>query len=228
MMGLGARQAIFDYENGKGLAYGYRARRAALFKSFVATHYAGVQRLSIVDFGGTETFWKSVGLDYLSEIGASVTLVNLTAPDVERRDIFTAVAGDARSFTAKAPYDICFSNSCIEHVGQVAEMIRFRDAVRGAARGYFIQTPNFWFPIEPHFVMPGFHWLPKSAQAWLIRHVQMGHFPKVSSRLDSYALAESCHLLTPRVFAELFDDAEIARERAYGLTKSLIAMRGPV
>ena len=63
-----------------------------------------------------------------------------------------------------ASFDIAFSNSVIEHLSTFENQARMAAEVRRVARAYWVQTPNFWFPIEPHFLVPAWHWLP----GWLM------------------------------------------------------------
>jgi hypothetical protein len=44
-----------------------------------------------------------------------------------------------------------------------------REAMR-VGKKLWIQTPNRWFPIEPHFLTPFVHWLPEEARKRLVRN----------------------------------------------------------
>ena len=59
----------------------------------------------------------------------------------------------------------------IEHVGNHGAQQRFAEEIRRVGRNYYVQTPNRWFPVEPHFVTPFIHYLPGSLQfPWLLRY----------------------------------------------------------
>ena len=101
----------------------------------------------------------------------------------------------------------------------------FASEVRRLAPKYFVQTPNFWFPMEPHFMTPFFHWLPEPTRAALIRNVALGSWPKAPTVEESFAWVQSARLLDRKMVACLFPDAELAVERVLGLPKSLMAIR---
>jgi len=56
-------------------------------------------------------------------------------------------------------FDLAYCSSVIEHVDR-----RDRDAfareLRRVARGWYVQTPAYSFPVEPHALLPFAHWLP--------------------------------------------------------------------
>jgi ubiquinone/menaquinone biosynthesis C-methylase UbiE len=61
-------------------------------------------------------------------------------------------------------FDWVHSSAVLEHVGDTARQIAFvREAWRVACKGVFVTTPNRWFPVEIHTVLPLVHWLPKRA-----------------------------------------------------------------
>jgi hypothetical protein len=122
-------------------------------------------------------------------------------------------------------HDLVHSNSVIEHVGIWDNMLRVAANVRRLAPAYFVQTPYFWFPIEPHFRVPLFHWLPESLRYRLILACSLGYHRKASSVSDAVRSVQSAVLLDCRQYATLFPDAEIRCERFCGLTKSLMAIR---
>jgi len=58
-------------------------------------------------------------------------------------------------------FDLAYCSSVIEHVAP-ARRAAFAAEVRRVARGWFVQTPAWTFPLEPHSLLPGAHWLPVS------------------------------------------------------------------
>jgi FkbM family methyltransferase len=58
-------------------------------------------------------------------------------------------------------FDFVHSNAVVEHVGDRAMQRRFIGELwRVARKGIFVTTPNRWFPVEFHTMLPLLHWLP--------------------------------------------------------------------
>jgi predicted SAM-dependent methyltransferase len=57
-------------------------------------------------------------------------------------------------------YDILFCNAVLEHVGSREQQKRFFSECVRISRQAFITTPNRWFPVEMHTIIPFLHWLP--------------------------------------------------------------------
>jgi hypothetical protein len=93
---------------------------------------------------------------------------------------------------------------------------------------YWVQTPNRYFPLEPHLLTPFVHWLPGNLQrAWVTKWTIWDWIERPSQdRRDYYIhhFLEDIRLLSASELAALFPDAEILRERSFGGTKSLIAV----
>ena len=104
-------------------------------------------------------------------------------------------------------------------------MVHFAKELSRVSQKYFVQTPNFWFPIEPHFRTLFFHWLPKPIRIWLILHFNLGHKKKAESVWHAVKKVESARMLNKKMFQELFKDAEILTEKLFGFHKSLIAIK---
>jgi hypothetical protein len=97
--------------------------------------------------------------------------------------------------------------------------------VRRLAPRYFVQTPNFWFPVEPHFRLPFIHWLPEPWRASIVMRRACGFYPRARSCNEARCIIDDARLIDARAMSELFPDAVIERERFAGFTKSLIAIR---
>jgi len=60
-------------------------------------------------------------------------------------------------------FDIAFSNAVVEHVGSREDQRRFVHELCRVAPRVFVSTPNRWFPVEVHTLVPFVHWLPRGA-----------------------------------------------------------------
>jgi hypothetical protein len=118
-----------------------------------------------------------------------------------------------------------FSNSVIEHVGAWPAVRAMARSIVGSGKPYYVQTPNFWFPIEPHFRFLGWQWMPESWRAALMLRRQRGFRKKSESYDDAMAEIESVKLLTKRQMRELFPGAVVHTEWFAALPKSFMAIR---
>jgi hypothetical protein len=228
-------QRIGDYSSPTSLGSRFRAKRIAPLREMIADISHKTGRCSIIDVGGTRKYWSIIPSDFLRDHGVSILITNIA--EIGGASSLGTADGDAifRHAYADAcdlPYpdksfDILHSNSVIEHVGNWEAQLRFSREVERVASAYFVQTPNYWFPWEPHFGMLGFQFLPVPLQISLLMARKRG-FRQQAATVDAAVRSiQSCQLLDERRFRALFPDAELVRERFFGLTKSLMAIRRP-
>jgi hypothetical protein len=213
---------IADHREADTIASKLRQKRFTLFMRLLAK----VPRpIKILDVGGTQEFWERMG--FTSEPGVEVVILNV-GKVTTAHDNFVSIVGDARDMKsfARDEFDVVFSNSVIEHVGTYADQRRMADEVKRVGRRYFLQTPNRYFPIEPHFLVPFFQFLPLSVRAFLVRHFDVGWYTKIPDKHAAIKEVASIRLLTRRELATLFPGAAIYKEQFLGLTKSLIVYDG--
>lgn len=216
-------KTLGDNSNATSLANAMRRRRFAFFMSLLEE----VPRpLRILDVGGEQQFWNIMGREHLE--GINVTLFNLRAQPVPGGN-FESVTGDARNLSryGNASFDVVFSNSVIEHLGpDFPDQQRMADEIRRVGRRYFVQTPNRYFPLEPHFLTPGFQFMPVSVRVWLVSHFNVGWYQRIPDKLEARREVESVALLSKGQLRRLFPEARIYREKILGITKSLVAYHG--
>lgn len=206
------------------LATRMRRRRFTFFLSLLKKAKQPVTK--ILDVGGTEDFWRMMGVDALGE--ARITLLNLVREPVSGSR-FTSVVGDARDLSrfGDGSFDVVFSNSVIEHLGPgVAGQQSMANEIRRVAKRYFVQTPNRYFPIEPHFLTPGFQFMPMELRVWLLSRFGVGWYARIPDRSKAKREVESIELLSERQVRRLFPGAQIYKEKFGGITKSFVAYHG--
>ncbi|BAQ72493.1 galactosyltransferase [Pseudomonas sp. Os17] len=219
---------LTNYDNPRALATRLRSRRIGPLRDMIEQAYARHGHVNLLDVGGTQKYWKILPATYLASRRVSITLLNTQPVHQPPLSPFSALCADGCDLSQfeNGAFHIVHSNSVIEHVGSPERVERFaRELVRVAER-YFIQTPDFWFPLEPHCMTPFFHWLPRRLRVGLVRQVALGHWQRAANHEQAEFLVDSVRLLTRRQMQVLFPTARIIRERILGLPKSLIAV-GP-
>ena len=140
--------------------------------------------------------------------------LDVTGVDLEARPGYPGpfVQADA---TRRLPFedgefDLAYSNSLIEHLPP-ADRPAFAAEVKRVASKWWVQTPAFGFPLEPHALLPAAHWLPPTIRR---RYWRLG----VGGDWEEISLLRRAELVA------LFGEPVIA-ERIGPLAKSWIAVR---
>ena len=178
----------------------------------------------ILDVGGTNLFWEQRG--WAGRQDVEVVLLNLEAEPPKHENIEPR-AGDATNLSefADLSFDVVFSNSVIEHLGTYEAQAAMAAEVRRVAPVYWVQTPNFWFPVEPHFLTPAWHWLPVDVRVALLRRRRWGWRGPCPEADQARALVREIRLMRGRELRGLFPDATLKEERIGPLVKSFVAVR---
>lgn len=111
---------------------------------------------------------------------------------------------------ADREFDLVYCSSVIEHVPP-ARREAFAAELRRVGRGFYVQTPAYSFPIEPHALLPFAQWLPVGLR-------------KPYWRLGAAGEWEEISLLRRRELEVLFG-MPARPERFCGLVKSWVCVR---
>lgn len=127
---------------------------------------------SLLDLGGNQGF--SGEFLPLYRRFKKVVVVNVVDSKIkcEGHDGISRVIGDGCCLPFRdGAFDWVFSNAVIEHVGDWKKRQQFAGEIRRvASKGYFVTTPNKWFPIDPHTLVPLYQFVPGRLQRELIRY----------------------------------------------------------
>jgi len=179
----------------------------------------------ILDIGGTQEFWNLMTGGNAGDV--RVTLLNIEHQPVASSN-FVSAKGDARSMPefGDKSFDVVFSNSVIEHVGSYRDQRRMADEVMRVGRRWFVQTPNKRFPLEPHFLLPWFQYLPSGMRAWMVSRFDVGWYKRIPDYAAAKAEVDSIQLLTREKFVSLFPGSKLYVEKLGWLAKSFVAYGG--
>lgn len=220
-----------DANDPNSIRYRMRKARFKWVESLLDDILSKKDVATILDVGGRRDYWKLLDPIYKDRI--RLTILN-TEEDVgheqQNEDIGIAietVVGDGTNMPeyADGAFDLAHSNSVIEHVGLYRNMADFARETRRVGRAYYHQTPNFWFPLEPHYGLPFIHWLPEPTRLFLHSTVNVGYAKRTSwdgamSRIDH------TRIVSRRLLTNIFPDGIHETERFAMLPKSLIVYRG--
>jgi hypothetical protein len=188
-----------------------RRQRMSEFVSYMKVG----ENTKILDLGGQPMIWSSVipRLD--------ITILNLPGiaqQDYESHHNITFREGDACDVIGfeDRSFDVVFSNSVIEHVGDVLKQSEFAHEVMRLGKSYWIQTPSKYFPIEAHSGMPFWWFYPQSLRRYFITRWRL-KLP------DWTEMVAGTRVLGVSQLRTLFPKSVVITERVFGIPKSYVA-----
>jgi hypothetical protein len=177
-------------------------------------------QMRILNVGATGTrIGLPEHLESFYQYRSQITGGGNSLPDVQDyRDSFPGVQavvfdGCALPF-ADQSFDIVYSNAVLEHLPGNEHVERFAAEVQRVGRGWFVTTPNFWYPVDPHYHLPFVQLLPETAQRNLVR--RLGKTPY-----------DHLRLLTKEQLRKLFPLGRVVGCRVTFYPETLVAYRAP-
>ena len=200
----------------------WRERRHALFMREIAPARDDV----LLDVGGYPWVWTTRPQPVRMIDALNIHDVPWDAAAHPGHDIRLLTGDGCALPMPDGSYDIVFSNSVIEHVGSWERQRQFAAEVRRVGRAVWVQTPAYECPVEPHYLAPFVHWLPRAWQSVVVRWLTPRGWIERPTREAMREMVETTRLLRRREMAELFPDCDIITERLLGVfPKSYIAVR---
>jgi ubiquinone/menaquinone biosynthesis C-methylase UbiE len=209
------KKILQDSKQKESIGNKFRNKRFVYFERLISNL---PRPIHILDVGGTEDFWVNRGYNKKEDV--KITLLNLKTIITNYNNI-TSIVGDATdlSLFKEDHFDIVFSNSVIEHLHNFKNQQKMAQEVQRVGIYHFIQTPNKYFLIEPHFLFPLFQCLPKSLKYLLLTKTKLSRGKKWNKKFAKEYIQE-IRLLSLKEMKYLFPNSKNKTERFLGMSKS--------
>lgn len=205
----------------------FRRQRGQL----ITRNFPDLASYRVCDLGGSRHFWVSASLGSrprrVEVLNITVDAINAAGigPGVAESDNFLYEIYDGVSIPRESYYyDLLICNSVLEHVPPADRLGLAREMARVAAR-LFVQTPAKGFLVDPHFLMPLVHWVPRAFGRQLVRVSPwrlLSHADK--GQADEYF--NNTKLLSKRELKRLYPEGALVVERFLGMPKSYVMVVG--
>ena len=181
--------------------------------------------LRILDVGGNEHFWVNAG--FHEEPDVHITILNLKKTETNYPN-FEGVAGDATNLSqyGDGSFDIAFSNSVIEHLYTRENQVKMAEEIVRVGKFHFVQTPNKYFIIEPHYLLPWFQFLPKGLQYFILTKTPLSRNRRWNKG-HARQYVDEIRLISGMDYRKMFPKSKIWKEKFMGGAKSFIAHNFP-
>jgi len=196
--------------------------RKKMFATFMA-YFRPNSEMSVLDVGVTsdDSFQESNYFEKLYPFPQRITCVGTEdGSHLEQQypglKYLRVQAGEQLPFDDNA-FDIVFSNAVIEHVGSRTAQRAFAAELCRVGKGFFISTPNRWFPVEHHTGLPIVHWLPARLYRAMLRNTRFGYWSD-QEHLNILSASSLSHLFPAQI------NPLICRIRLAGICSNLVAM----
>ena len=209
-------KSIFDIsENKDSLGNQFREKRFSFFLNKINKLPKPV---SILDVGGKINFWENRGI--AGNKNYKITIVNIEKEKSNYTNINFEIgnATDLSQFNDKS-FDITHSNSVIEHLYNFENQKKMASEIVRVGKKHIVQTPNKYFFIEPHYLLPFFQFVPKKLKYFILTRTKLSRLKKWNKKFAKQYVDE-IRLLNLKEMKILFPKSKIYFEKFIGMNKS--------
>lgn len=182
-----------------------------IFKKFIIKRRAEVMAVCLqalspgavdtcLEIGGPTNFMSSLTGNF-----GQYTVINMEADFFRRNHAYYSgpyhkmVADGCHLPFKDKSIDFIFSNAVLEHVPREQRHLFAAEVMRVCRKGFFLANDNHWFPLDPHYMVPFYQYLPHSFKRFVSNYADFKWFPK-----GTY---EPIDLLTIKEYKSLFPGA---------------------
>lgn len=208
-----------NQNNERSISGKLREKRLKFFYDFCSNLGKPVK---ILDLGGSDYHWKNS--EFINNKDFHITVVNIENQNTNELRNFSFIKRDVSdlSFFEDKEYDVVYSNSLIEHIENFSKQKKLAEEIVRIGKHFFVQTPNYYFPVEPHFLFPFFQFFPDRMKIMFIMRYDLGWYKKEKDKVKAAGLAASIHLLKEQELKEIFPEGKIYYEKYLSFKKSFI------
>jgi ubiquinone/menaquinone biosynthesis C-methylase UbiE len=175
------------------------------FFSLFCKHTNYTDKKSIIDVGTTPSLTEeqNIFIENTKNNPNVTCFSNQDCKILQKKysNIKKILIGDGRDTKlADNSFDIVHSNATIEHVGSFENQIKFvKEMLRISREAVFIQTPNRYYPIDFHTILPFIHWLPKNLHRKILKIL----------KLNFYSVEENLNLISENDLKKICENLKI-------------------
>lgn len=209
-------RGIFEIsEKKESLGNKFREKR---FSFFLKKMQKLPKPVSILDLGGKINFWENRGLAGNNHF--KVTIINIEKEKSLYSNIKTKI-GDATDLNEldDKSFDIVHSNSVIEHLYNFNNQLKMASEILRVGKKYIVQTPNKYFFLEPHYLIPFFQYIPNKLKYLILTKTKLSRLKKWDDKFAKQYIKE-IRLLKLKELKILFPNSKIYFEKFIGMNKS--------
>ena len=209
-------KSIFEISEKKNsLGNQFREKR---FSFFLDKMNKMEKPVTIFDVGGKINFWENRGL--AGNLNYKITIVNFEKEKSQYSNIKTLIgdATDLSQFFDKS-FDIVHSNSVIEHLYNFNNQSKMASEIVRVGKKYIVQTPNKYFFLEPHYLLPFFQFIPDKLKYLILTKTKLSRLKKWDKNFAKQYINE-IRLLSLKEMKILFPKSKIYFEKFIGMNKS--------
>jgi len=182
--------------------------------------YPDINNLNVLDVGGRPMMWEMLERQF-GLYPKSLVILN-TELETDLSVGYEVVVGDGCNIHFEDDsFDLVFSNSVIEHVGNMDDIKKFAKETSRVGKKVYIQTPNRWFFVEPHIVAIFIHWLPRKLYR-VLGFLSIRRISLLGKRKKYYQIFDGIRLLSKSEVREIYPDKHVSYEKVMGMVKSFI------